>query len=89
MTLAVHSKAVALLLIGCLLLPLFVWVFLLGLCIVINYLLSVLSSFAVILLRKRELVVLYLLSSCCHVAVCVLCLFLVIPWVGLQRVIMA
>ena len=84
MTLDVHSKAKALLLlIHCLLLPLFVCFFLFGPCIVINALLRVLSSFAAILLRKRELVVLHLLSSCCHVAVCVLCLFLVISWVGL------
>ena len=39
---------------------------------------SVLSSFAIILLRKRELIALLKLSSCCHnhVAVSVLYLFL-------------
>ena len=44
--------------------------------------LSVISSFAIISLRKRELVALHSLSSCCHVAVSVLCLFLLVPWIG-------
>ena len=44
--------------------------------------LCVLSSYAIILLGKRELVALLLfLSSGCHVAVIVLCLFLTVPWV--------
>ena len=44
--------------------------------------LGVLSSLAINLLRKRELVALL-----CVVAVCVLCLFLKVLWVGLQSVI--
>ena len=46
-----------------------------------------LSSFAIILLGNREPVALLLLSSSCNVAVIVLCLFLTVSWVGLQRVI--
>ena len=41
-----------------------------------------LSSLAIILLRKRELVALLYV-----VAVCALCLFLLVLWVGLQLVI--
>ena len=48
-----------------------------------NALAGALSSFAIISLRKRELVALLLLCSCSHVAVSVLCLFFVVPWVGL------
>ena len=51
--------------------------------------LIVLSSFAIISLRKREREswLLYLkLSSCCLVSVNVLCLFLMVPWVGLHFV---
>ena len=47
-------------------------------------LLSDLSSFAIILTRKRELAVMLLLS--CLVNVSVLWLFLTVPWVGLQCV---
>ena len=50
-------------------------------------LLYVLSSFAVILTRKRELVALLLLSVGCQVTVNVLWFFLTVPWVGLQCVI--
>ena len=50
-------------------------------------LLYVLSSFAIILMWKRELVALLLLSVECLVAVDVLRLFLTVPWVGLQFVI--
>ena len=50
-------------------------------------LLYVHSSFAIILTRKRELVALILLSFACLVTVNVLWLFLVVPWVGLQCVI--
>ena len=39
-----------------------------------------LSSLAIILLTKRERVVVF----DCFVAVCVLCLFLTVPWVGLR-----
>ena len=46
--------------------------------------LCVLSSFTIILLGKRELVALLLLSSLCLVADIVLCLFLTVLWVGLQ-----
>ena len=49
-------------------------------------LLNVLSSFTVILTRKRELVALLLLSFGCLVTVNVLWLFLAVPWVGLQFV---
>ena len=47
--------------------------------------LCVLSSFVIISLGKRELVA--LLYS--HVVVVALCLFLTVPWVGLQCVIVA
>ena len=49
--------------------------------------LCVLSSFAIILMRKRELVELLLLSYGCLVTVNVLWLFLTMPWGGLQCVI--
>ena len=45
------------------------------------------SSFAIILKRKRKLVALLLLSYICIVSVNVLWLFLTVPWVGLQCVI--
>ena len=45
--------------------------------------LCVLSSFAIILTRKRELAVLLLLSFRCFVSVNVLWLFLTVPCVGL------
>ena len=44
------------------------------------------SSFAKILMRKRELVVLLLLSFGCFVTVNILWLFLTVPWVSLQLV---
>ena len=47
----------------------------------------VLSSFAIILKRRRELVALLLLSYGCFVSVNGLWLFLTVPWVGLQCVI--
>ena len=46
------------------------------------------SSFAIILKRKRELVDLLLWSYRCIVTINVLWLFLTVPWVGLQCVIM-
>ena len=46
-----------------------------------------LSSFAIILTRKSELVALLLLSFGCLVIIIVLWLFLTVPWVGLQCVI--
>ena len=45
------------------------------------------SSFAIILKRKKKLVALLLLSYRCIVTINVLCLFLTVPWVGLQYVI--
>ena len=48
-------------------------------------LLYVHSSFAIILLGKRELVALFSLSSWCLVVV--VCLFLAVPWVCLQFVV--
>ena len=50
-------------------------------------LLCVLSRFAIILTRKRELIALLLLSFKCLVIVNVLCFFLTVLWVGLQGVI--
>ena len=50
-------------------------------------LLCVHSSFAVILKRKRKLGALLILSYRCIVAINVLWLFLMVPWVGLQCVI--
>ena len=50
-------------------------------------LLCVHSSFAIILKRKRKLVSLLSLSYCCIVTLNVMWLFLVVPWVGLQYVI--
>ena len=47
------------------------------------------SSFAIILLRKRELVALLQLYSCCRVTAFVLWHSLVVPWVGLWSVIVA
>ena len=50
-------------------------------------LLSVLSSFAIILTRKGELVALFQLSSRCLVTVDVVWIFLMVPWVGLKYII--
>ena len=47
-------------------------------------LLCVLSSFAIILKRKKVLIALLLLSYGCLVTVNVLWLFLMAPWVGLR-----
>ena len=44
-----------------------------------------LSSFAIILLRKLSWLLFF--YDCCCVTVCVLCLFLAMPWVGLRSVI--
>ena len=49
--------------------------------------LCVLTSFTIILKRKRELGAFLLLSYRCLVTVNVLCLFLTVPWIGLQCVI--
>ena len=45
------------------------------------------SSFAVVLKRKRKLVALLSLSYKCFVTMNVLWLFLTVPWVGLQYVV--
>ena len=50
-------------------------------------LLCVLSSFSIILKRKRELVALVLLSYRCLVTVNVMLLYLTVPWFGLWCVI--
>ena len=50
-------------------------------------LLCVYSSFAIILKMKRKLVALLLLSYRCIVTINVLWLFLTVPWVGMQYVI--
>ena len=50
-------------------------------------LLCILSSFAIILKRKRKLVALLLLSYNCIVTVNVQWFFLMVPWAGLQCVI--
>ena len=52
-------------------------------------LLCVRSDFAIIFKRKRKLVALLLLSCGCVVTINVLWLFLTVPWVGLQYVIVA
>ena len=49
-------------------------------------LLCVHSNFAIILKRKRKLVALLLLSYICIVTVHALCLFFMVPYVGLQCV---
>ena len=84
---AARSKAVAmLLLIYCLMhFPLFVGIQWLSLFCYAS--LCVRSSFVIILNVKRELVALLLLSYGCLVTVNVLLLFLMVPWVGLQCVI--
>ena len=50
---------------------------------------NVLSSSEIIFLRKKELIALLQLSSCCRVAVSIVCLFLAVPWVGLWYVLVA
>ena len=50
-------------------------------------LLFVLSSFAIILMGKRELAALLCVSSWCIVVVIVLVLFIMVMWVGLLCVI--
>ena len=54
-------------------------------CFVMHY--FVFSSFAIILMGKRDLVVLFYLSFCCLVTIIALWLFLMVPWVGLQYLI--
>ena len=50
-------------------------------------LLCVHFSFAIILKRKRKLVALLLLSYRCFITINALWLFLTVPWVGMQYVI--
>ena len=59
------------------------------LCLVLVFLFRTLypSSFAIILMGKRQFVALLELSSWCLVTVNVVWLFLTVPWVGLQCVI--
>ena len=57
-----------------------------GPCFVMQYLVSF-SSFAISLMRKRDLVVLHQLSPLCLVSVSVMWLFITVPLVGLQYVI--
>ena len=48
-----------------------------------NVVLSSLSSFAIISLRKAELDVYFNLCFCCHIAFSVLCIFLAVLGIGL------
>ena len=67
------------------------WPPLLGVLCLVHVLIcsNVFSRFVIISLRKRELVDLIELSSCYHVAVNALFLFLAVPWFSLQFVIVA
>ena len=71
-------------LLACCLLLLPLWESVIVLCFVVQYF-YVHSSFAIILMGKRELVALFSLSSWCLVIV--VWLFLAVPWVCLQFVI--
>ena len=82
---AVRSKAVVLLLLTCCLLLLTLWDSVIVLCFVVRFFMSLNSSFAIILMGKRELVALLSLSSRCLVIV--VWLFLAVPWISLQFVI--
>ena len=79
---AVRSKAVVLLLLTCCLLLLPLWKSVIVLCFVVRYFVSII---AIIFIGKRELVVLFNLSSWCLVTA--VWLFLAVPWVCLQFVI--
>ena len=67
-----------------LLLPLFMGV--LCHCFLLRCFLSVLSGFAIILMGTRELAAFLWLSSECLVKISILCLFLTVPFAGLQCV---
>ena len=84
---AVRSKAVVLLLLIYCLVYFTLFVGVLCLSLFCYALLCVHSSFAIILKKKRKLVALLLLSYRCLVTVNVLWLFLTVPRVGLQCVI--
>ena len=81
---AVRSKAVALLLLIRCLLLLPLWEYVFFLCLVVCYFMSILV-FAIILMGKSDLVALLSLSFWCLVIV--MWLFLEVPWVCLQFVI--
>ena len=80
---AVRSRAVVLLLLACCLLLLPLWEYVIALCFCM--ILYVRSNFAIILMGKRELVAMLSLSSWCLVIG--VWLFLAVPWVFLQFVI--
>ena len=66
--------------------PITCWGFVLGPCFVMQYVVSflvLLSSFAIILLGKRELLALLLWYSECNVSIVVLCPFLTVLWASL------
>ena len=84
---AVRSEAVVLLLLIYCLMYFLLFVGVLCLCLFCYALLHVHSSFAIILKRKKKLVALLLLSYICIVTINVVWLFLTVPWVGLQCVI--
>ena len=86
---ALHSKEMVLLLLVHCLLLLSLCVVVLCLVLIFYTVLSVISRFAIISMGYRELVALFQLSSCCHVAVSFLLLFLTLPWVGLKCVIVS
>ena len=66
----------------CCLLLLPLWESVIVLCFVVRYFMSLLVFYAIILMGKRELVALFSLSSWC--VVIVVWLFLAVPWVCLQ-----
>ena len=84
-----HSKVVALLLLihFLLLLPLFVCFFSCVWSLFCNTLLSVMSSFAIISIERERESWLRYFNYVCQLSVNVLCLFLMVPCVGLQFVI--
>ena len=84
---AVRSKEVVLLLLSYCLMYFSLFVGVLCLSLLCYALLCVHSCFAIILKRKRGLLALLLLSYKCIVTINVLWLFLTVPWVGLQCVI--
>ena len=70
--------------------PIVCWRFVFGLCFCFYAALGVLSSFAMISLKKRDRAGCFLklsLSSCCLVAASVVCLFLTVSWVAKRMVV--
>ena len=86
---AVRSRVVVMLLLIYYLKYFQLFVGILYLSLIFYALLNVNSSFAINLKRERNVVVLLLLSYRCLVTVNVLWLFLMVPWVGMQCVILA